>query len=117
MSAITRPAWSPERRARELMARREEFVRTLPKRIRAARGLAREVHEQIIDDSITFTAVRHKKPIESADDLMRVFWHAVELRVKQARDGRHELVRARYEQVDMGALEDAAVEERAGVLE
>ena len=111
MTALAGPDWTHERRARELMPRRDEFVRTLPKRFRAARALERDVQEQIVDDAITFASIKHQRQIEDADDLVRVFWHAAELRVKQAGDGRHGLVRGvKYRRVDLETLEECTDE-------
>jgi hypothetical protein len=113
VTALAGRAWTDEQRARELMPRRDEFVRMLPKRLRAARGLSLDVHEQIIDDAITFAAVENQVEIHHAEDLLKLFWDAVEKRVKRAREGRYALVRARYERVDVAALDDA-LDERGG---
>ena len=48
------------------MSRRNEFIATVPKRIRAARKLAPDVREQVIDDAIVYVSVQYKPEITGA---------------------------------------------------
>lgn len=105
MTALAGPGWDHEQRAQALMPRRDELVRALPKRFGDARRLSPDVREQIVDDSITYVAVHYPRPIEAVDELMRVFWGAVDWRVQHAREGRYDTVRSGYARVDLAALE------------
>src|SRR4051812_18886754 len=105
MTALPRSSWDHERRARELMPRREELLRRLPQRFPPARRFSQDVREQIVDEAITVAAVRYEKAIHNADELARVFWDAVKKRVVRVQTGRYATVRAGFTRADLAALE------------
>lgn len=119
MSTVAkRIEWTPERRAEELVGRREELLRRLPREIRAARALRPDICELIVDDAIEFAALHHDQDVPSARDLEVVFWSACVTRVRRAHEGRYELVRGRYTSAGADALDTIpANDDPAAVLE
>lgn len=97
---MTIATWSPDALAAELMGRREEFVRELPKRIRTARHLTRDQLELVVDDSISHLVLVEHGISATREDAERVFLAAATLRVARVLEGRGETVRAGYERVD-----------------
>jgi len=104
-------AWTPERRARELIGRRSELLGRLPREIRPARELRADLCELVVDDAIEFTALHHDHDVATARDLEAVFWSACVTRVHRARDGRYELVRGRFSNVGDAGLASVASDE------
>ena len=93
MSALPHAVtWTAEQRAQELVGRRTELLRRLPREIRAARRLRPDICELIIDDAIEFTSLHHDQHVATARDLEVVFWSACVTRVHRAREGRYDRV-------------------------
>lgn len=114
-------AWTPDQLAEDLLGRRDELLRKLPRRIKASASLTDDQREFVVDDAATHVAVEYQGAIASRDEVELVFWRAVEIRVAQAHDGRHHIVRRAYERVGAEKAEDveeigsdpAAIFERA----
>jgi hypothetical protein len=94
-----------ERRAAWLIERRERLIEQLPRRIRRAAAFPRDVHELIVDEAIEFVALRHEPALDDPDELRALFWSACETRVRRAREGRYDTVRAGFKRADVTALE------------
>lgn len=106
MSAVAKRAeWTAERRAHELVGRREELLRRLPREVRAARSLRPDLCELIVDDAIEFAALHHREDVPTARDLEVVFWSACITRVRRAHEGRYDLVRGRFTSAGADALD------------
>ena len=101
-----------ERRARELVGRRDELLRRLPREIRAARALRPDVCELIVDDAIEFASLHHDQDVPTARDLEVVFWSACVTRVRRAHEGRYDLVRGRFTSAGADALDSIPTERR-----
>jgi hypothetical protein len=96
---------SPDWIARSLVSRRDRLVVAVPRRVALARRLTRDQHEWIVDDAIDFLVTQFPKPLPGPDDVERAFWKAVNIRVRQVYDGRHETVRAGWKRVRVEDLE------------
>jgi hypothetical protein len=92
-------------RAAWLIERRERLIEQLPRRIRRAQAFPRDVHELIVDEAIEFAAVRHDGELADGEELRALFWSACEVRVRRAREGRYDLVRAGWRRAEQAALE------------
>ena len=79
--------------------RRDRLVRDVPRKVAAARRLTRDQHESIVDEAIGYVVMTFSKPLRTTDDLERVLWKAINVRVRQTGDGRHELVRSGWDRV------------------
>jgi hypothetical protein len=88
--------------------RRDRLVRDVPRKVAAARGLTRDQHESIVDEAISFVVMSFSKPLPTTDDLERVIWKAIRIRVAQTSDGRHEVVRSGWERVELESIESVA---------
>lgn len=101
-------AWTPEDVADELLSRRDELLRMLPRRIKAAGLLRDEQRELVVDDAATFVSVEYERSIGSSKEAERVFWRAAELRVLQMLDRRrrNDTVRGRFEREGLEALKE-----------
>ena len=109
MKSLAKPReWDPDRRARELMGRRDELIRRLPRTVHGAAALSDDVRESIVVEAIEFAAMRHEDPIATARDLERVFWDACHKRVLRARENRYDLVRGHHIRVSDDALASVA---------
>jgi hypothetical protein len=97
--------WDAERRARELVTRRDELVRRLPREIRAAGRLTEDVRELIVDDSIEFAALRYEYPVTSTHELERAFWDACAKRTRRGLERRYDTVRGQFTRADEHAIE------------
>lgn len=106
MSATARRIeWTAEQRAEELVGRRDELLRRLPREVRAARALRPDTCELIVDDAIEFASLHHDQHVPTARDLEVVFWSACITRVRRAHEGRYELVRGRFTSAGADALD------------
>ena len=63
------------------------------------------MHELIVDEAIEFVAVRHDGELTDGEELRALFWSACEVRVRRAREGRYDLVRAGWRRAEQAALE------------
>src|SRR4051794_16535684 len=93
------------RRAQWLIERRERLIAQLPRRFHHARSLTRDVQELIVDEAIEFASVGHAHQLADAEELRAVFWSACEVRVRRAREGRYDTVRAGWRRAEVAALE------------
>ncbi len=106
MSAPTvERVWDAERRARELVTRRDELVRRLPREIRAAGRLTEDVRELIVDDSIEFAALRYEYPVTCTHELERAFWDACAKRTRRGLERRYDTVRGQFTRADEHAID------------
>src|SRR5262245_27611680 len=92
-------------RAARLVEERDALITQLPSRCPGARGLAADVQQLIVDESIEWAALRHDGRVTSEGELTALFWSACARRVKRAREGRYDTVRAGYQRVDAAALD------------
>jgi hypothetical protein len=96
-----------------LAPRREYLLDRLSRKLPRTERFSADVREWIVDASIEYAALHYKgKPIRSRAELERVFWNAADRRVKQAAEGRREIVRGKnYRRVDLSVLDDLTVTE------
>jgi DNA-binding CsgD family transcriptional regulator len=104
-------SWDAEHRARELIGRRAELLERLPGEIRAAQAVLPDVRELILDEAITFAAVHYDHPITSPQQLEAIVWDACAKRVRRAREGRYDTLRAGWGRASDAALEHVAAGE------
>ena len=86
-------------RAAWLIERRERLIAQLPRRP-SRPGVARDVQELIVDEAIEFASLEHDGESPAATSSRALFWSACEVRVRRAREGRYDTVRAGWQRAD-----------------
>src|SRR5215210_6504337 len=98
MSAVA--GMSAEQRASCLLEKRDALLGQLPARLPGARSLGSDTRELIVDEAIEYASLEHSGPVAAPDQLSALFWGACANRVKRAREGRYDTVRAGYRRDD-----------------
>lgn len=98
-------SYSADDIANELVPRRDHLVDQVPRELAAARGLSRDQWEIAVDEAIDYLVTEFDKPLYDSENLERLFWKVVSLRIKRVHEGRGATVRAGWRRVDVDVTE------------